>query len=72
MFKVWTVVSVIFLALGRWWLSTRTAEYLDAPNTTMNQNSTPFVLGTSPSRPTTGVHAIRNATASALNALSAL
>ena len=37
-----------------------------------DQNSTPFVLGTSPSLPATGLHAILNATASALNALSAL
>lgn len=36
------------------------------------QNRTPLVLGISPSRPATGVHAILNATASALNALSAL
>lgn len=39
--------------------------------TLLVQNKTPFVDGTSPSLPTTGLHAILNATASALNALSA-
>ena len=40
-------------------------------NSHIYQNSTPFVLGTSPSRPTTGLHAILSATARALKALSA-